>query len=103
MSAFLSESSCLRACNLPDTAVWRQWLRAKLPSQEISTGRIYDRAMVDLLAAKIKPVTGDIVLPPEPQRQAPAVLQYSRPVDSGRPKRSDTPLENRNGPALETR
>jgi hypothetical protein len=78
----ITESQALRSCNLPDTPHWRNWLRSKLAPQEISTGRIYDRAMVDLLAAKIRPATGDIVLPPEPQRQAPAVPRtgHSGPV-----------------------
>jgi hypothetical protein len=95
MSAFISESQSLRACNLPDTPHWRGWIRSQLPSQEISTGRIYERALVDHLAAKIRPLNGDIVLPPEP-RAVPAEMQHSGPVDSGRPRRdTEPPLVNR--------
>lgn len=107
MSAPISESQALRACNLPDTPHWRNWLRSNLAPQEISTGRIYDRSLVDLLAGKI----GDFARatnPPE-ERQAtpePPRVGFSGPIDTGirpRPKRHAMPLENRIGPQLETR
>ncbi len=49
----ISESSSLRKCNLPDTAHWRRWLRQNLESQEIGTGRFYERNQVDHIASKI--------------------------------------------------
>ena len=94
MSQFVSESECLRICNLPATVHWRRWIRAKIPSQEISTGRIYNRELVRHLAAKIAPVAGT---PSQaPQRTAPET-RVSAPVDSG------VPLANRKAGLLETR
>ena len=104
----LTESQALRACNLPDTPHWRNWLRGKLSPQEISTGRIYDRGLVERLAEKIRPLAGSPT--PEPQRQTapdPPRVGFSSPTDSGikpRTKRqAAVPLKNRNGPQLETR
>jgi hypothetical protein len=102
----VTESQALRMVNLPSTPSWRQWLRNHAASQEISTGRIYSRAAIEALAAKIKPLTADIVLPPEqPEqpaptpRQAPTALQHSKPS----PIRSGPALTNRLVADLTTR
>lgn len=104
MSDFLTESESLRACNLPSTSHWREWLRSKLPNQEISTGRIYQRGLVDHLAAAIRPLAGEPA--PEPKRQAEPEIGFSGPVDSGvsrRTKREGPPLSNRIAGQLEHR
>ena len=100
----ISESQALRACNLPDTPHWREWLRRNLQSTDVSTGKLYDRALVADVAAKLAPMQ---------PRQSPVrtdqdagECRVSVPVDSGvsvRPKRSAQPLDNRNGPTLLTR
>ena len=88
MSAPITESQALRTCNLPDTPHWRNWLREKLAPQEISTGRIYDRGLVDHLAEKIRPLAGSPA--PEPQREAPRHAT-SAPVEA-----NAAPMKNRN-------
>ena len=91
MSTFLSESEALRACNLAATPTWREWLRRNLPSQEISTGRIYSRDAVSALHAKIRCLAGDPAPEaPEPQREAPRHAT-SAPIDA-----NAAPMKNRN-------
>lgn len=106
--SLITESAALRACNLPDTPHWRNWLREKCQPQEISTGRVYDAGLVDHLAAKIRPLAGTPAPEPTPQREADTAprVGFSGPVDSGispRPQRAERPLENRIGPHLQTR
>lgn len=100
-SPLITESAALRACNLPDTPHWRNWLREKCSPQEISTGRVYDGGLVDHLAAKIRPLAGNPA--PAPQREAPTGIQFSAPVDSGRLPRTERQLQNRIAPDLHTR
>lgn len=75
----LTESQALRRLNLADTAQWRSWIRRTLPGQEISTGRLYDRGLVDALHAKTRALLGD----PQPEASAPSIIRTSGPVDSG--------------------
>jgi hypothetical protein len=112
MAALISESETLRVLNLADTPHWRNWVRAKMPILELSTGRFYDRGLVEKLAAQIRPLNGDIVLPPEhepaPQRAAapePLRVGFGGAVDSGSPRRAQRAeaLTDRDGPQLETR
>ena len=102
----ITESQALRLCNLPATASWRSWLRNHAASQELTTGKIYSRSAIEALAEKIKPLTSDIVLPPEePEqpapipRQAPTGLQFSKPS----PIRAGQPITTRIGPELQVR
>lgn len=100
----ISESQALRVCNLPDTPHWREWLRRNLQSTDVSTGKLYDRALVADVAGKLAPMQ---------PRQSPVrtdqdagECRVSGAVDSGvapRPKRNQEPLANRLAPTLETR
>ncbi|NQX00458.1 hypothetical protein HQ447_07340 [bacterium] len=102
MSDLISESASLRKCNLADTPQWRNWIRSQLPSQEISTGRIYDRCLVDLLASKIADFAR-ATNPPEEQRET-VTFGHSGPVDSGiGRKRGQMPLTDRGAPQLHSR
>lgn len=108
MSDFQTESEALRTCNLPATQNWRDWLRSQLPSQEISTGRIYDSALVAHLASKIGDFARATNPPEEEPQPAPELprVAFSGPTDSGirpRAKRHVEPLTDRRGPQLETR
>lgn len=99
MSDLISESQALRTCNLPDTPHWRGWLRKNLQSHDVSTGRLYQRDLVEQIATKIAPMAGT------PKREEPAI-RFSGPVDSGHaasPKPDERRLENRLAPPLETR
>ena len=104
MSHLISESQALRTCNLPDTPHWRGWLRRNLPSNDISTGKLYDRALVNGVAEKLKPMQP----PQSPVRTESEAgeCRVSGPVDSGvptRPKRAEQNLTNRAAGAFEIR